>query len=59
MMGQRDRLFSNLVNLMSVLRSKEGCPWDRKQTHKSLKPYLVDETCEVLESIDKKKIQRN
>lgn len=48
------RLFTKLVNLMSTLRSKGGCPWDRKQTHKSLKPYLVEETCEVLDSIDKK-----
>lgn len=40
---------------MATLRSKGGCPWDRKQTHKSLKPFLVEETCEVLEAINKKK----
>lgn len=49
-----ERSFANLVALMAKLRSKGGCPWDRKQTHKSLKPYLVEETCEVLDSINKK-----
>lgn len=39
---------------MSTLRSKNGCPWDRKQTHKSIKSCLVEETCEVLEAIEKK-----
>lgn len=53
-MKKSDKLFSRLVNLMSTLRSKGGCPWDKKQTHKSLKPYLVEETCEVLDSINKK-----
>lgn len=48
------KLFTRLVDLMTTLRSKGGCPWDRKQTHKSLKPYLVEETCEVLDSIDKR-----
>jgi len=46
--------FSKLVWLMAKLRSKTGCPWDRVQTHKSLKPYLVEETCEVLDAINKK-----
>lgn len=41
-----------LEKIMSRLRSKNGCPWDKKQTHKSLKPYLLEETHEVLESID-------
>lgn len=39
---------------MARLRSKNGCPWDKKQTHKSLKPYLVEEACEVLDAINKK-----
>lgn len=34
------------------LRSPEGCPWDRKQTHQSLRPYLLEETYEVLEALD-------
>lgn len=43
---------NNLVQIMETLRSKEGCPWDRKQTHQSLKPYLLEESNEVLEAID-------
>jgi tetrapyrrole methylase family protein/MazG family protein len=41
-----------LMQLMAKLRAPEGCPWDRKQTHESLKPYLVEEAYEVLEAID-------
>lgn len=44
--------FEKLVNIMSKLRSPEGCPWDREQTHKSLKPYLIEEAYEVLETIE-------
>lgn len=44
--------FSKLVHLMATLRAPNGCPWDRKQTHESLKPYLLEETYEVLETID-------
>lgn len=53
-MKNTGKLFTQLANLMATLRSKKGCPWDREQTHKSLKPYLVEETCEVLDSINKK-----
>jgi len=45
--------FDELVQLMAKLRAPDGCPWDRKQTHDSLKPYLLEETYEVLETIDK------
>ncbi|MBM4120881.1 MAG: nucleoside triphosphate pyrophosphohydrolase [Nitrospira sp.] len=44
--------FNELVRLMAALRAPDGCPWDRKQTHDSLKPYLLEETYEVLETID-------
>lgn len=37
---------------METLRSPDGCPWDREQTHKSLKPYLLEECYEVLEALD-------
>jgi tetrapyrrole methylase family protein/MazG family protein len=37
---------------MARLRGENGCPWDREQTHASIKPYLLEETYEVLESID-------
>ncbi len=41
-----------LEKLMARLRSRDGCPWDKKQTHKSLKPYLLEEAHEALEAID-------
>ena len=44
--------FSRLVTIMSRLLGPGGCPWDREQTHKTLKPYLVEEAYEVIESID-------
>lgn len=37
---------------MDTLRSDEGCPWDRKQTHDSLKPYLLEEAYELLDALD-------
>lgn len=42
----------DLKNIMEKLRAKDGCPWDRVQTHESMKRYLVEETAEVLEAID-------
>jgi tetrapyrrole methylase family protein / MazG family protein len=44
--------FTKVVEVMAALRAQNGCPWDRKQTHESLKPYLLEETYEVLETID-------
>lgn len=45
--------FSKLVTVIKQLRDpKDGCPWDIKQTHQSLKPYLLEESYEVLEAID-------
>ena len=41
-----------LEKLMARLRSKNGCPWDKRQTHKTLKPYLIEEAHEVLDAID-------
>ncbi len=41
-----------LEKLMARLRSKNGCPWDKRQTHQSLKPYLLEETHETLDAID-------
>ncbi len=45
--------FDNLVALVAQLRAPDGCPWDRKQTHDSLKPYLIEESYEVLEALDR------
>jgi len=49
--------FDELVRLMAKLRAPDGCAWDRKQTHDSLKPYLVEEAYEVLETIDRKDME--
>lgn len=46
--------FNELLNIMSVLRSEKGCPWDREQTVESLKPFIIEEAYEVLEAIDEK-----
>lgn len=43
-----------LENIMSILRGENGCQWDKKQTHESLRPYLIEECFEVLEAIDEK-----
>jgi tetrapyrrole methylase family protein/MazG family protein len=44
--------FASLLSLMARLRGEGGCPWDREQTRSSLKPFLVEETYEVLDAID-------
>lgn len=42
----------NLIEIMRILRSEKGCPWDKKQDHNSLKKYLIEETYEAIEAID-------
>jgi len=44
--------FATLTDIIARLRGPHGCPWDRKQTHQSLKPPLLEECYEVLEAID-------
>jgi MazG family protein len=44
--------FARLVEIMARLRSPEGCPWDREQTFDTIKPYLLEETYEVMDAID-------
>src|ERR1051325_6577880 len=44
--------FADLVELISRLRAPGGCPWDREQTHQSLKSMLLEEAYEVVEAID-------
>lgn len=41
-----------LVDVMARLRGEGGCPWDREQTHESLRPYVIEEAYEVAEAID-------
>jgi MazG family protein len=47
------REFQTLVDIMKRLRGPEGCPWDRKQTIQTLRPFVLEETYEVLEAIDR------
>jgi tetrapyrrole methylase family protein/MazG family protein len=49
--------FARLVEIMATLRSPTGCPWDREQTPDTLKPYLIEETYEVLEALEAKDLQ--
>ena len=44
--------FQRLIEIMARLRSPDGCPWDKAQDHKSLKPYLIEEAYEVIDAID-------
>ena len=44
--------FDTLVAIIARLRAPDGCPWDREQTHASLKEYLLEECYEVLETLD-------
>jgi tetrapyrrole methylase family protein / MazG family protein len=44
--------FDELLAIMARLRAPGGCPWDREQTFASLRPYILEETYEILESID-------
>ena len=44
--------FNDLLDIMAQLRAENGCPWDRKQTHESLRIYMIEETYEVLEALD-------
>ncbi|OGW48949.1 MAG: nucleoside triphosphate pyrophosphohydrolase [Nitrospirae bacterium RBG_19FT_COMBO_42_15] len=46
--------FNNLLKIMSKLRGKKGCPWDKEQTRESLKPFIIEEAYEVIEAIDEK-----
>jgi len=51
-MGKDGKLFEKLVEVVAALRGENGCPWDKAQTHETLKTDLLEETYEVLEAID-------
>lgn len=46
--------FERLVGIMARLRGPDGCPWDREQSFDTIKPYLLEETYEVLDAIDRR-----
>jgi len=52
--SERHPEFDRLVDIMARLRAPGGCPWDRAQSREDLKTYLVEETYEVLDAIDRK-----
>ena len=53
LLGKERYGFSDLCLTVQILRSPEGCPWDREQTHQSLRRCLIEETYEVAEAIDR------
>lgn len=48
----RNRTFERLHEIVAILRSPEGCPWDREQTHLSIRKNFIEETYEAIEAID-------
>lgn len=44
--------FNDFLEIIEILRSEDGCPWDREQTHKSLEKALIEESYEVIDAID-------
>lgn len=53
-MAKIGKEFEELIRVVRRLRAPNGCPWDRVQTHATLKPYMVEEVYEALEAIDQK-----
>lgn len=45
-------MFQDLIDIMAILRSENGCPWDREQTYDTLKKYLLEEAYEVVDTIE-------
>ena len=50
--GDNGYTIDDLINLIAFLRSEEGCPWDRVQTHESIRRNFIEEAYEVAEAID-------
>ena len=49
---QSGQSFASLVELMQRLLAPDGCPWDREQNERSLRRYVLEEACEVIDAID-------
>ncbi len=47
------RTLDDLIDIMAKLRGNPGCPWDKSQTHETLKPFLIEEAYEVIDAIDR------
>ncbi len=52
--SEKNNRFEDLVSLFARLRAPGGCPWDRAQDHRSLKPYIIEEAYEVVEAIEER-----
>lgn len=52
LLSEKRHNFDSLVRIMALLRSEDGCPWDREQTHESIRANMIEETYEVIEAID-------
>lgn len=51
-MNKSSDAFENLTNIVDTLMGENGCPWDKAQTRETLKPYIIEESYEVLEALD-------
>ncbi len=56
LLGKTNYTFDDLVSIMEILRSEGGCPWDREQTHESIRKNFIEETYEVVDAIDRKDV---
>ena len=54
LLGKAKYDFADLCRVMEILRGEGGCPWDREQTHESIRKNFIEETYEVVEAIDTK-----
>ncbi len=54
---QKMEQFSKLLKIMEQLRGENGCEWDKKQTHESLKPYAIEEAYEVADAVDSQNVE--
>ena len=52
MAEKKEYCFEDLITIVEILRSEKGCPWDREQSHKSIRKDFIEETYEVIEAID-------
>ena len=53
MLGSIEKFtFEDFIEIIRILRSPQGCPWDREQTHKSIRNDFIEETYEVADAID-------
>ena len=54
---EEERQYADLRAIVAKLRAPDGCPWDREQTHESLRPYLIEEAFEVVGTLDANDIE--